>query len=124
VSDCRHRCVAEYLGPKMRRPIPANHRPGHGAAWHPGVFKLVCVTCGELMPLGPANDTPAVRVEIRAAALAQATREEDYGREDETWTEEEGDGWNRHQYDWPTMGDAERAGWLAREIWTHEQETP
>ena len=114
---CTHRLVAEHVGPKRRRPIPAMYRP---LGWHPGVFKLVCITCGELMRLGTANDTPETAVEVRAAELAQATREED-GCEAETWTEEEADGWNYHQCDWPTMGDAERAGWLARHIWTEEE---
>lgn len=122
MSRCRHRLVAEYLTAKRRRPIPANYRPGHGAAWHPGVLRLVCVTCGEYVPLGPARDTAETEVEVRAAALAQATRDEREGRADETWTDDENDGWNYHRQGWTPPAGYE-AGWLAREIWTDESAT-
>jgi hypothetical protein len=119
--------VAEYLGPKRRRPIPAIHRP---LGWHPGVFKLVCVTCGELMRLGTAHDTPEVLVEVRAFELAQAMR----GRSDSVtfgmlnaagMDGAEVSGWIIHAHDSAKVPEqaGERAGWLAREIHTHKEQT-
>ena len=111
MSRCTHRCVAEYLTAKRCRPIPAMYRP---LGWHPGVFKLVCVTCGELMPLGPANDTPEVLVEVRAAAIVAS----EMPLPDDEWA-----GWLCHAYD-DMIGaparDGEWAGWLARVICTHD----
>ena len=35
------------------------------------VYKHVCSSCGEWLPLGPATITPEVEIEIRAAELAR-----------------------------------------------------
>ncbi len=85
------------------------------------MFKLFCITCGELMPLGTATDTPETAVEVRAAALARQQVEEN--APPFTWPEADDGGWIRHYRDEDPRDD-EWAGWLAREIWTHEQETP
>lgn len=96
--------------------------------WHagrntvrPGAVRWTCRDCAATLPLGPANDTPETAVEVRAAELAQATREEREGRADETWTDDENDGWNYHRQGWMPPADYE-AGWLAREIWTDEED--
>lgn len=126
MSRCRHRLVAEHLTATRRRPIPAMYRPG----WHPGVLKLVCVTCGELMPLHPTvepTDPEVLRVhaiERRAAVLAQHQRDvmlDVFDRDGIHWTDEESDGWQASAMDWPVVSGCE-AGWLAREIWFDTEE--
>lgn len=50
----------------------------------------VCLDCGSWLPLGPANDdSEAVQVEIRAAALAGAYRTEPTPMECRGWQREE-----------------------------------
>ena len=53
MSWCRHRSA----------PYRYTNRTVYGT-----VERLVC-DCGETLPLGPANDTPEVLVEVRAAEL-------------------------------------------------------
>lgn len=78
----------------------------------------------------PANNTPEVRIEIRAAEIAA---EGGYAAEACACAEEES-GWNAHWYahwcedhkiylGWePLCNDAQLAGYLAREIRCHEEQ--
>jgi hypothetical protein len=36
-----------------------------------GMTRHICIDCGHWLGIGPANDTPEVLVEVRAAELAQ-----------------------------------------------------
>ena len=49
MSRCRHLRSRMYVG---------------------GMTRHICIDCGHWLPLGPANDTPEVLVEVRAAAIA------------------------------------------------------
>lgn len=84
----------------------------------------ICLDCGAWLSLGPANDEPeAVRVEIRAAELTTLDR-----CSLEQWpcgmTDQEPHGWIGHKHDdTPIEPRASYwAGYLAREIATHENE--
>ena len=76
--------------------------------------RWTCRDCGETLPLGPANDTPEVLVEVRAAAIVAS----EMPLPDDEWA-----GWLCHAYD-DMIGaparDGEWAGWLARVICTHD----
>lgn len=62
---CRHRNT-EVRWHQDRVRIPA---PEEGPIYHYVELRR-CVTCGELMGMGPSNDEwPEVRIEIRAAAI-------------------------------------------------------
>lgn len=79
-----------------------------------------CLDCGTWLPLGPsADDSEAVRIEIRAAELARL-------KAGAFVTGDVWSGWDAHRnnYDpppWPYCPDA-WAGYLARCIVTHERE--
>lgn len=85
----------------------------------------ICNHCGTWLPLGPSNDEPeAVRVEIRAAEIARCLDEG--GCE---MSSLECCGFND---EWPTLRGgghvhmdtaSQRAGYLAREIATHSEES-
>lgn len=89
-----------------------------------------CLDCGAWLPLGESNDKPeAVRVEIRAAELAaEFTRER--GTADDA-TVDENAGWLVHLNEWTHLdrdrgfpkNDEQHAGYLAREIATHSEES-
>jgi hypothetical protein len=90
--------------------------------------RIVCDRCGDYMPLGPANNGRGsdftIKMEIRAAALAVMPAGA-YARNDE-WA-----GWAAHDngdsVPWDADGDEAQcwhAGYLARVIATHDQETP
>ncbi len=87
------------------------------------VEQFRCVDCGEWLSLGPSNDdSDAVRVEIRAAEIAAKAG---------LFRRPQGDigediGWEIAYQDFAhsaLVNDAQRAGWLAREIWTHSEPT-
>lgn len=85
-------------------------------------YALHCHTCGERLSLGPSNDAPAAVTEGRAAELAAASVDPWYevcpgiALTAEAW------GWSDHE----TGGSDEdgwhewHAGWLARELATHD----
>lgn len=91
---------------------------------------VTCDACGRWLPLGESNDEPeAVRVEIRAAELAaEFTRER--GTADDA-TVDENAGWLVHLNEWTHLdrdrgfpkNDEQHAGYLAREIATHSEES-
>lgn len=101
-----------YVSPNLR---VMTIRPGSGER----VFKLKCSTCGATLGLGPANDTPVTRTELRAAELAQAYEEQVSGfgcfALIRIITDDEDAGWAAH-FSNRTPKDHELAGWLAREI--------
>lgn len=78
----------------------------------------VCFDCNTWLPLGPSNDEPeAVKIEIRAAEIAAKWAPLD--REQiEVW-----DGWYCHRDGVAPNADtpSEYAGYLAREIATHDE---
>jgi hypothetical protein len=83
--------------------------------------KRQCDGCGEWLSLGPSNDAPVeVQCEIRAAELALDERMDVDGFEEI----DEELGRISHEYDdglgWMTW--CEWAGWLARQIATHDDE--
>jgi hypothetical protein len=75
--------------------------------------------CGGYLPFGPAKDTPAVLVEIRAAEIAGAGPTRCLDTESMEWNCEQC-GWESYnamdviEYAPPWL-----AGWLARQIATH-----
>ena len=108
MSWCRHRSA----------PYRYTNRTVYGT-----VERLVC-DCGETLSLGPAHDTPAALMELRAAELAQAVRDERTQPGAPTgvfWTMEENAGWIAHKHGRTSLFGCE-AGWLARDIWTDEED--
>ena len=98
-----------------------DHRIASQFTWRPGpgVVTRRC-TCGALLAIGPANDQPAaVKIEIRAARIAGR------GKLPGKWSESLG--WAVHAEAADVAVDhdlakpaGEWAGWLARELSTHD----
>lgn len=79
-----------------------------------------CLACGYNFPLGPANDTPEVLVEVRAAELA-LTKPGAFVSND-AWSGFDAHKSNDDPPPWPECPDA-WAGWLSREMLIGEQES-
>lgn len=88
--------------------------------------RVTCMYCGAWLPLGPANDAdPNVQIEIRAAEMAGAVATGPTW----PWTLGQIMGWQTHDIathplGWPDdlLDDDEQAGYLARQIATHDAE--
>ena len=75
----------------------------------PGVDCQVCWHCDELVGWGPSNDSdPAVAIEIRAAELAGDTTASMFA------------GWEQHYFG-TSPGPGREVPWLARQIWSHDE---
>lgn len=119
---CRHRNT-EVQWHQDRVRIPA---PEEGPIYHYVELRR-CVTCGELMGMGPSNDEwPEIRIEIRAAAIYA-------GGTTSGCTFDEAEGWYRYP-DGNPVNDPQHqslalvgwvasrhAGWLAHHIADHDQ---
>lgn len=85
-----------------------------------GPFSMRC-PCGAQLSLGPSNDEPAeVKVEMRAAELDAWWSRDALGHEE--FNVSEADGWMEHagaEGD-PSGNGGVVAGWLARELATHD----
>ena len=89
-----------------------------------GMFYRPCERCGELLPLGPASDTEATAVEVRAAEIAVVASERGglHGFDAPyVFRYDEVDGYLAGLRMDPTAGNV--AGYLARCIATHTSGT-
>jgi hypothetical protein len=118
------------------------HRDVLHHGWHPDGYwyeasylsrsqtdAAVCQSCGAWLPLGPARDTPATAIELRAAEIAASVSQ---------WriackSQDEAEGWRAHQLDGDPVHNPEHqqldlrgwvasrwAGYLARCMWEGE----
>jgi hypothetical protein len=115
---CKHENVTGYMWREHKQGDSRIQRWEH-AFTQPGKVghhnKIVCDDCGAWLPLGPSSESePEVRIEIRAARLVE-TRAGSYCNND-VWA-----GWEAHKRGWePDPPTDCQAGWLAREIATHD----
>jgi hypothetical protein len=88
-----------------------------------GMLTSLCLRCGELLPLGPAKDTPDALMELRAAELAADYLDCRFTEIWRTASADEHDGWSMHYGMWGGFdAPGKWSGWLAREIATHGEE--
>lgn len=109
VVNCKHQS-ADHLMP--------------GDVWHGEVNQIAtvehfrCCDCGAYLSLGPAIDTPEVRIEIRAAELSDLATSHA--------TPLESQGWFDYALDRDCVSvlrDEWNAGWLGRAIHEHGRES-
>lgn len=120
MSRCRHRDVRGWTRTAAGGWSPTCNGSRDSAllnrAYLASLDRVTCMDCPEWLPLGPANDTPEVLVEVRAAELAQGA----IGLL--TWPLGEFRGWMASEMAERTPDDPEgQSGWLAREIYTHRE---
>jgi hypothetical protein len=93
----------------------------------PSASALVCQSCGAWLPLGPARDTPETEIELRAALVAdEFAKTTDAELLMRTSIGERRGWWMSAKNDatglvfWVPVTTAEVVGYLAREIFKHD----
>lgn len=107
-----------------------HHKPhcGDCFVWrvnaHGDLISGWCPTCKTTAVHGPSTDTPEVLVEIRAAELALGVHDDGGPRLKRFTDGAEYAGWIEHAFDSAKVPEqpGEWAGWLARQIATHDEE--
>jgi hypothetical protein len=104
---CAHRRVYDGAGPISITDGPTPRLGTLGLRW--------CMDCEERLPIGLANDTPVVLVDVRAAELSDlASSHADHM---------ESAGWSAWTHDGPPLRDDRwHAGWLGKAIFEHDRE--
>lgn len=103
-------------------PAPDDLERADGFDWDRRT-KETCVACGQLLPLGPAADSPAALCELRAAELALALTGHTGPLVNAGFTADEVMGWviARHDLVTPPTS-SQHSGYLARIIYEHKEE--
>ncbi len=96
------------------------HRGGrrNGCAFVNAVID-VCWGCGAWLSLGPSVDSAETEIEVRAAEIAAWAEGDCMGPIEMTNMEDVGWRWHCDDAPW-ALAEGNLAGWLAREIMTHD----
>lgn len=115
MSGCKHE-NADHLMPGDVL-TPSNYAPieeGEPVAFE----QFRCLDCGAWLSLGPASDTPAALVELRAAEIAADHADLPWV----DWNHGEAAGFDDRDTPMPYRVESWHAGWLAAAIVSHDHE--